>query len=82
MQKAGFLMTRLVLFFSQFYWFGNLQCVHVLQVKEGNSQFFMPFEMKPNMRLAPTRRVESFQAEAKESLDQSLLKQVLLYFII
>ena len=48
----------------------------ILQVKEGKSQFFMPFEMKPNMRLAPTRRVENFPTEAKESLDQCLLKQV------
>ena len=37
----------------------------------------MPFEMKPNMRLAPAVRVDSLSEEVKTELDQSLMKQVL-----
>ena len=45
-------------------------------MKEGKSQFFMPFEMKPCMRLAPAHRVTDFSTQVRDKLDQCLQEQV------
>lgn len=51
----------------------------VLQPKETKSGLFMPFELKPNMKLAPDRRCEPLSDEARSLLDDAINKQVKSY---